>query len=115
MLVVWGDERDVDTACREIIIRAREATEGIPSETRQALDDGTNGFERILPGADRMYPDTDLPPIRLEDDRVDDIGDGSPNALLYVLLPEGEPVGEPTAEPTAEPTEEPVVEGEVSL
>ena len=45
----------------------------MPQETRQALDDGTNGFERILPGADRMYPDTDLPPIRLEDDRLRDI------------------------------------------
>jgi len=70
VIVVWGRKQDVETAMREVAIRAREATEGIPQETRQALDDGTNGFERILPGADRMYPDTDLPPIALEDDRV---------------------------------------------
>lgn len=62
LVVVWGNESDTDTAVKEIIIRAKEATIGIPSETRQALRDGTNGFERILPGADRMYPDTDLPP-----------------------------------------------------
>jgi glutamyl-tRNA(Gln) amidotransferase subunit E len=60
----------VKTAVKEIAIRAREATLGVPEETRQALDDGTNGFERILPGADRMYPDTDLPPIPLDDARV---------------------------------------------
>ncbi|MFH1844666.1 MAG: Glu-tRNA(Gln) amidotransferase subunit GatE [bacterium] len=66
IVVVWGRSHDVETACREIHIRAREATEGVPSETRQALQDGTNGFERILPGPDRMYPDTDLPPIKLE-------------------------------------------------
>jgi glutamyl-tRNA(Gln) amidotransferase subunit E len=32
---------------------------------------GTNGFERILPGPDRMYPDTDMPPVALEDDRIE--------------------------------------------
>jgi glutamyl-tRNA(Gln) amidotransferase subunit E len=70
LVVVWGDARDVTTASQEIAIRAREATKGIPSETRQALRDGTNGFERILPGADRMYPDTDLPPKGITADRL---------------------------------------------
>ncbi|MFN2369941.1 MAG: hypothetical protein ABR506_02180, partial [Candidatus Krumholzibacteriia bacterium] len=73
ILVVWGARADAETAVREIAIRAREATVGVPNETRQALDDGTTGFERILPGADRMYPDTDLPPIALDDARVDTI------------------------------------------
>ncbi|MCF8241262.1 MAG: Glu-tRNA(Gln) amidotransferase subunit GatE [Melioribacteraceae bacterium] len=70
MVLVWGDEDDTDTAVKEIIIRAKEAATGIPSETRQALSDGTNGFERILPGADRMYPDTDLPPIMIAPERI---------------------------------------------
>jgi glutamyl-tRNA(Gln) amidotransferase subunit E len=65
IVVVWGPERDVVTGASEIVNRAREATMGVPSETRQALRDGTNGFERILPGPDRMYPDTDLPPRRI--------------------------------------------------
>ncbi len=73
VIVVWGRQKDTETAVREIAIRAREACLGVPEETRQALDDGTNGFERILPGADRMYPDTDLPPIALNDDRVETI------------------------------------------
>ena len=42
-------------------------------ETRQAYADGTNGFERILPGADRMYPDTDTPPLPIPDAWVDAI------------------------------------------
>ncbi len=50
VVVVWGPAGDVKTGVQEIAIRAREATVGIPSETRQALRDGTNGFERILPG-----------------------------------------------------------------
>ncbi len=70
MVIVWGSEDDVKTAVNEIIIRAKEATIGIPSETRQAMSDGTNGFERILPGADRMYPDTDLPPKKITKERI---------------------------------------------
>ncbi|MEJ2105281.1 MAG: Glu-tRNA(Gln) amidotransferase subunit GatE, partial [Ignavibacteriaceae bacterium] len=73
LIIVWANEDDIQTAVNEIIIRAKEATMGIPSETRQALSDGTNGFERILPGADRMYPDTDLPPKRITDDRIEKI------------------------------------------
>ena len=73
MVIVWGSESDVQTAVNEIIIRAKEATLGIPSETRQAMSDGTNGFERILPGADRMYPDTDLPPKKITQERLDKI------------------------------------------
>ena len=73
MVIVWGSEDDVKTAVNEIIIRAKEATIGIPSETRQAMSDGTNGFERILPGADRMYPDTDLPPKKITDEKLNKI------------------------------------------
>jgi glutamyl-tRNA(Gln) amidotransferase subunit E len=78
VVVVWGNKQDVTTAALEITIRAREATVGIPSETRQALRDGTNGFERILPGPDRMYPDTDLPPLRITPERLHDAGSQVP-------------------------------------
>ena len=71
VVVVWGPEADAKLAAQEIIARAREATLGVPSETRQALGDGTNGFERILPGPDRMYPDTDLPPKRIMPERLE--------------------------------------------
>jgi glutamyl-tRNA(Gln) amidotransferase subunit E len=73
IVIVWGDELDAGAGAREIAIRAREAAIGIPSETRQALRDGTNGFERILPGPDRMYPDTDLPPKRITAERLERI------------------------------------------
>lgn len=73
IVIVWGSEEDTETAVKEIIIRTHEATIGIPSETRQAMSDGTNGFERILPGADRMYPDTDLPPKKIAQGRIDAI------------------------------------------
>ncbi len=70
VVVVWGPEADAKLGAQEVTARAREATIGVPSETRQALGDGTNGFERILPGPDRMYPDTDLPPKRIPSERL---------------------------------------------
>ena len=73
LILVWGNKEDVRTAVKEVILRAKEATLGIPNETRQALADGTNGFERILPGADRMYPDTDLPPLEIPESWIQNI------------------------------------------
>ena len=73
IVIVWGDEQDVETAVKEIAIRATEAIEGVPGETRQALIDGTTGFERILPGPDRMYPDTDLPPLAITETKINKI------------------------------------------
>ena len=43
---------------------------GVPNETRQPFADGSTDFERILPGPDRMYPDTDSPPTRVTRERV---------------------------------------------
>jgi len=73
VVVVWADVLDAATAAREALIRAQDALVGIPAETRQDNGNGTTGFERILPGADRMYPDTDTPPIPVADAVVERI------------------------------------------
>jgi glutamyl-tRNA(Gln) amidotransferase subunit E len=65
IVLVWGSPEDLRTAVGEIAIRSREALDGVINETRQSFSDGTNGFERILPGPNRMYPDTDLPPLAI--------------------------------------------------
>jgi len=78
LVIVWGPAEDAKLGAQEVVVRAREATMGIPSETRQALKDGTNGFERILPGPNRMYPDTDLPPKAVDTERLDRIRAGLP-------------------------------------
>lgn len=72
VVVLWGNEQDVATAACEVLARAQEALVGVPAETRQAFANGTTGFERILPGADRMYPDTDTPPVPILDAWVAD-------------------------------------------
>lgn len=79
-VVVWGPDRDTITAAAEIIDRWNEALEGIPRETRQALRDNTTDFERILPGPDRMYPDTDSPPYEITEERIEAAAENAPEA-----------------------------------
>ena len=68
--IVFGPEADCRTAAEEIRLRFIDAIKGVPQETRQALTGGFTTFERILPGPDRMYPDTDSPPTRITGERV---------------------------------------------
>ncbi len=70
VVLVWGPERDARTAVEEIRLRYVDAVDGVPNETRQPFVDGSTDFERILPGPDRMYPDTDSPPTRLTRERI---------------------------------------------
>ena len=70
VVVVWGPEEDCCTAADEIRLRYVDAVGGVPNETRQPFEDGSTDFERILPGPDRMYPDTDSPPTRVTRERV---------------------------------------------
>ena len=72
-IVLWGDEGDTKTALDTILERCRLAFGGVPNETRKSLPDGTTLFERVLPGADRMYPDTDSAPIPIEDEQIEKI------------------------------------------
>ncbi|HDQ15982.1 MAG TPA: Glu-tRNA(Gln) amidotransferase subunit GatE, partial [Bacteroidetes bacterium] len=62
-IIFWAPEEDVKTALETIEERCIMAFEGVPEETRKSFEDGTTIFERVLPGANRMYPDTDSAPI----------------------------------------------------
>ncbi|NHK30553.1 MAG: Glu-tRNA(Gln) amidotransferase subunit GatE [Asgard group archaeon] len=76
--IVIGPNQDAIQAIDEIIIRVKEALEGVPEETRHAQDDGTTSFRRYLGGAGRMYPDTDSYPIILTEARIKRIDDTLP-------------------------------------
>jgi len=51
------------TAIDAVAERARTAIKGVPEETRGANEDATSRYLRPLPGAARMYPETDVPPV----------------------------------------------------
>ncbi|NIP66931.1 Glu-tRNA(Gln) amidotransferase subunit GatE [Candidatus Bathyarchaeota archaeon] len=54
-------------ALKAVTNRARKALKGVPEETRAANPDGTTRYMRPRPGAARMYPETDVPPIQLSE------------------------------------------------
>ncbi|TVR40653.1 MAG: Glu-tRNA(Gln) amidotransferase GatDE subunit E [Bacteroidia bacterium] len=78
VLFFRGPAADIPTALETIEERCRLAFEGVPNETRKSFPDGTTIFERVLPGADRMYPDTDSPPIPLLDEDIERLGQNLP-------------------------------------
>lgn len=80
-LVFWAPESDVATALETIEERCKMAFQGVPNETRKSFEDGTTIFERVLPGADRMYPDTDSPPIPLADEHITKLGENLPEEV----------------------------------
>ncbi len=69
-IIFWGPEADITTALDTIEERCKLAFWGVPNETRKALPDGTTIFKRVLPGPDRMYPDTDSAPIPILEDMI---------------------------------------------
>lgn len=54
-------------ALKAVVERAKEALKGVPEETRGANPDGTTSYMRPRPGAARMYPETDVAPIQIEE------------------------------------------------
>ncbi|EMA29967.1 Glu-tRNA(Gln) amidotransferase subunit GatE [Haloarcula japonica] len=61
--IVADDPETAELAIEAVAERAETALEGVPEETRDANEDATSRYLRPLPGAARMYPETDVPPV----------------------------------------------------
>ena len=73
LIILWGPPEDIPTALETVEERIQIAFSGVPNETRKSFPDGTTIFERVLPGKNRMYPDTDSAPIPLRDEQIEEI------------------------------------------
>ncbi|MFB6174108.1 MAG: Glu-tRNA(Gln) amidotransferase subunit GatE, partial [Halobacteriales archaeon] len=69
--LVADDPEATDLAIDAVAERAEVAIEDVPEETRDANEDGTTRYLRPLPGAARMYPETDVPPVEPDPTEVD--------------------------------------------
>jgi glutamyl-tRNA(Gln) amidotransferase subunit E len=63
IVLVAGDMHQAECACQQVILRAELALKGVPEETRKMLEGGSTSYMRPLPGAARMYPETDVFPV----------------------------------------------------
>jgi glutamyl-tRNA(Gln) amidotransferase subunit E len=66
-ILIGGDRDRVQFAADAIIQRMNQATRGVVPETRAATLDGKTIFIRPRPGSSRMYPETDVLPIKIDD------------------------------------------------
>ncbi len=90
-VLVIGDDERARRALRAVIDRAREAINGIPRETRGANPDGTTRYLRPQPGAARMYPETDVPPLRISKELLSEaekLKPRQPDELLKEIIEE---------------------------
>ncbi|MFB6172802.1 MAG: Glu-tRNA(Gln) amidotransferase subunit GatE [Haloarculaceae archaeon] len=69
--LVAADRAVAEQAIEAVAERAAVAIEGVPEETRDARADATSRYLRPLPGAARMYPETDVPPVEPDPTEVE--------------------------------------------
>jgi len=66
-------EENAVNALKAVIERSKEAFYGVPEETRGATIEGITRYMRPRPGAARMYPETDVPPIVIDSKRISNL------------------------------------------
>jgi glutamyl-tRNA(Gln) amidotransferase subunit E len=71
-ILVVGSERRAMHAMKKIVERAKQALDGVPQETRRLLPNGNSEFLRVIHGKERIYPDTDTPPIVTSKDLINE-------------------------------------------
>ncbi|MCT4614722.1 MAG: Glu-tRNA(Gln) amidotransferase subunit GatE [Marinifilaceae bacterium] len=84
-ILIWGEKEDLHTAIETVEERCLMAFDGVPNETRKAINQKNTIFERVLPGADRMYPDTDSAPISLSDEYLKELQKEFPTEISAVF------------------------------
>ncbi len=69
IMVASDDSRlnELQRAMKVVKERVSMLKDEVPEETRRALENGDTEYMRPLPGAARMYPETDVPPVRIEE------------------------------------------------
>ena len=72
-VLIADDAERAHAALVRAVDRANIGLDGVPEETRDPLPDGKSVYSRPLPGKDRMYPETDVRPIRADGDVLESI------------------------------------------
>ncbi|MGQ9513597.1 MAG: Glu-tRNA(Gln) amidotransferase subunit GatE [Thermoproteota archaeon] len=77
-VIVAGPEKRARAAIEAVIRRANLALSGVPEETRRPLPNGNTAYMRPLPGAARMYPETDVPPFVVTKELLEEVSRSLP-------------------------------------
>jgi len=72
-VIVCEEKKEAENALKEVVERCIHAFEGVPEETRDAVEEGNTKYSRPLPGAARMYPETDIAAIKISKEEIQKI------------------------------------------
>ncbi|MBN2102342.1 MAG: Glu-tRNA(Gln) amidotransferase subunit GatE [Candidatus Aenigmarchaeota archaeon] len=86
LMIAVASKKDSEKSLKVAAERINQILSCIPEETRRALEDGNSEYMRPLPGASRMYPETDLLPIPLTKEMLLDIGSHLPELWDDMIL-----------------------------
>jgi len=86
IIIIAASKSASSEALKAVANRAQQAVKGIPDETRGPLADGTTRYSRPRPGAARMYPETDVAPVTVTQERLERIYQGLPELPEEKLL-----------------------------
>jgi glutamyl-tRNA(Gln) amidotransferase subunit E len=78
VVFVADSSENSKAALDAVVDRSIEAIIGVPAETRKAQLNGTSRYMRPRPGAARMYPETDIPPLMIREKIVKKIKSNLP-------------------------------------
>jgi glutamyl-tRNA(Gln) amidotransferase subunit E len=72
-VMVAGESKTCERALEAVYERALQAFKGPQNEVRRVLPDGGTAFMRPMPGSARLYPETDVPPVSISGEWVEEI------------------------------------------
>jgi glutamyl-tRNA(Gln) amidotransferase subunit E len=80
--VLIGSKNDrIQFAVDSIILRLKQSAKGVPPETRAATLDGRTIFIRPRPGSSRMYPETDVLPVQVDESMLNPLRESIPKSF----------------------------------
>ena len=79
-IILTGRNDNMEIAVKSIENRLKQCLIGIPAETRMPTEEGMTNFMRPRPGSARMYPETDIIPVRITDEKRYQIKESLPES-----------------------------------
>jgi len=84
-ILVGGSTTLLNTVLLELFNRLKKSFSGVVPETRYVKKDGVTAFSRPRPGSSRMYPETDIPYISIDENTVKGLSKNIPQPWDVVI------------------------------
>ena len=84
-ILIGGPSVLLNSVISELSNRIKKAFLGVVAETRSVRLDGVTVFSRPRPGSSRMYPETDIPYISIDENRLKELSKNIPRPWNEVI------------------------------